>query len=139
MAFTVQPDVGFGFSFGPWPNCRMFFTDSGVDQRCIIGIAPEGSVEYDAIGEGGLPAAIWAGDLPSAVATAGSYGNFITSLYAPANARLKAFLNLHPAYLPVTNASPVSLETANEALAEYVQKTTSADGNYPILSFKPYP
>lgn len=139
MAFTVQPDEGFHFSFGPWENCCFFFVDTGIGTECIVGVGAPGTMEYDAVGEGAVPAAIWMGDIASAVATAGSYGNFITSLYAPANERCTAFLNLHPGFAPVTNASPVNITTANQALAEYVKMTPSADGSHPVLSFKPYP
>ncbi len=134
MGFTVKADEGLHFSFGPWPNCAIFFNDdSGVGSSAIVGVGPVGAIEYISIGT------LWMGDLGSAVASFGSLGAFLMSLVGPANTTMQNLLDSHPAWAPITNADPVSVENANKALAEYFKVTPSADGTYPIMSFKPYP
>lgn len=136
MAYIVPPDRGLHFSFGPWPNCVIGLMDTGgLGQVAIVGVGAVGSEEYDAI-------SLIAGpdDLLAAAQAAGGIGNYCVNVLQPAaNAVLKERLNQHPAFAPETNATLASVDTINIALLEYFKTVPSADGNYPVVVFKPYP
>ena len=134
MAYNVPADEGLHFAFGPWPNCVMAVTETAIGEAVIVGVGAVGSVEYDSI------AMLWGpGALSDGVAAAGSLGAFLVGLMPAANAALKAALNIHPGWAPITAGSPITVDNANIALAEYFQVLSSADGSYEVISFKPYP
>lgn len=134
MAYIIPPDRGLHFAFGPWPNCVIGMYDTGgLGQVAFVGTAAAGSEEYDAVSIIAGP-----GDLIGGAQAAGGIGNYCVNVLMPAaNAILQARLNQHPLFAAETNATPASVDTLNIALEEYFKIMPSADGNFPVMSFKP--
>lgn len=133
MGYPVTPDKGLHFSFGPWPNCVIAAYDAGVGEIIFVGVGAEGAMEYDSIGFVFGP-----GNLADAATQAGSLGAFLMSLIPLANGLMAAYLDQHPTFAPVDANAPASIDNVNTALEEFFKITPSADGDYPVMSFKPY-
>jgi hypothetical protein len=134
MGYPVLPTKGLHFSFGPWPNCVIAAYDAGVGDVIFVGVGADGAADYNSIGFIFGP-----GDMASAVAAAGSLGAFLMSLMPAANGLMAAYLDKHPTFAPVPGNAPPTLDNVNTALQQYFQISPSSDGDYPVMSFKPYP
>lgn len=125
MAYVVKPNEGLHFAIPGFPNCVLAAYDTGgVGQVVILGTAPVGSIEYDAI------AVIWGpGEMSGLSMTEGPFLNNV--LLPAANAALAAFLTQNaPA---VQGTDPVTIPNCNNAFWQYLR----FDGSKLVV--KPYP
>lgn len=125
MAYVILPNQGLHFSLPNYPNCVLAAYDTGgVGEVVILGTAPVGSIEYDAI------KVLWGpGDMNGLSMTEGP---FLNNLILPAaNAAIANFTTQNaPA---VQGTDPVNLPNTNNALWQYLKLDNGQ------LVVKPYP
>lgn len=124
MAYVVRPADGLHFSLPNLPNCVIAAVDTGgVGEVVILGTAPAGSIEYDAI------ALLWVpGDMGGVSMTEGPFLNDV--LIPAANKALAGFMQQSGPAVP--GNAPVNLPNTNVALGQYFK----LDGGK--IVFKPY-
>lgn len=131
MAFTLAPEDGVKFAFGPWPNCAIgAYETGGVGQIVFIGIGAVGSMDYNSVGT------LWG---PGDISSVGDLGAFITGLIPAACAVLKAKINLELNDAALPHDAPATVQNVNIGLRQYVKVVPEEKGKYPVASIKAYP
>lgn len=130
MAYTIRPNEGIHFSFGPWVNCVVGAYDTGgVGEVIFVGIGAIGAMEYDAV------SIIWG---PGDLNAVGDLGAFLNSLIPAANTALQSILNTKPHDPAVQHTDPPTIQNVNRAFRQYYGVIPSSDGTHPVIQFTPY-
>lgn len=126
MAYAIRPSDGIRFALPGYPNCVIAALDTGgVGQIVILGSAPVGSLEYDAL------AILWGpGDMTGLSMTEGP---FLNNVIIPAANAAIASLTGPQTGPAIQGGAPVTIQNTNNGLWQYFHLVNGQ------LVFKSYP